>query len=725
MSPKIRAVLVKELRDLLRDRRTIFAAVVVPLLLWPVMMLGMSEVAQLAQARIEHEVYTVAIPPGMTEFFDIISKLPDTQQGDAAPASALEEDLGRPVPKPRARDAFQVPAQGKSSAPALAFRALDSADAEKALAAGEIQAAVSVPQEIEQLIEAQQPVKIEVRYDQAENRSREARDRVEKLLERYKQHVVDEHLKSRNLKREFLKPFTVALHNVAQATKVGGSVLGAILPLLFIMMIITGSIYPAIDLTAGEKERSTLETLVGMPVRPIELISGKFLAVAILALGNAGLNVASFAGTFLLLPNLQLANFQFPWAALPLTLLLLVPLALLFAGLLLAVASLAANQKEAQVYCLPVYLLPMLGMMVVTMPGIELGDGPLLLAPVINTALLIKELFLGHGKAWQIGFVFCSTCLYAAGTVAVAARFFAREEILFSSQNSLRLFLNRRFYKPAPHPKPGDALLLLALLFPISFYCQLALMKVLLDPVTGLSPAHFCVWILAPQYLLFLALPLAVAWYLKLDWKETFLWRRPALSAVLGGACLGTGAWLIAMQLSSWQSCFWPYPVQEMEVLEKPLALLSKSVPGLLLLIFLFGVTPALCEEHLFRGFLLQGLRGSGKVLALVSVGVIFGAYHFPMFRQPVVMLLGVVLAYVAWQSRSLLPGVVLHFCFNSMNFLGTALPGLDKAGESPGKPLPGVPLKYLLPALVLFAAGLWLVRRGANEGKRTESGWE
>lgn len=717
MSPKIRAVLVKELRDLLRDRRTIVAAVVVPLLLWPVMMLGMSEVAQIAQARLKREVYDVAIPPGMADFFNRLSKLPVPDED----LDEAEDKEAAAAPAPEAQDGVPQQAKRKTPAPALNFKPMADEDAEKALVASQIRAWVKIPPDIERLIAAQRPVKIDVQYDKAEDRSRQAATRIEKLFARYRQHVVDEHLKSLNLKREFLEPFAVALHNVAQAEKLGGSVLGAVLPLLFIMMIITGSIYPAIDMTAGEKERSTLETLVGMPVRPIEIISGKFLAVATLALGNAALNVASFAVTFLLLPGLKTANFQLPWSALPLTLLLLIPLALLFAGMLLAVASLAANQKEAQVYCLPIYLLPMLGMMVVTMPGIEL-EGPLLLAPVINTALLIKELFLGHGTAQQVAFVFFSTCFYAAGTVALAARVFAREEVLFSAQGSLRLFLKRRFFRASPYPKPGDALLVLALLFPINFYCQLALAKALLDPVAGLRPAQFSVLVLVPQYLLFLGLPLAAAWYLKLDLRRTFLWRKPELTGVLGAACLGCGSWLIAQQLVSWQSIFWEYTPGDMGALEKALVPLLETTPGKALMVFLIGLTPALCEEHLFRGFLLQGLRSSRKWVAVAGVGIIFGAYHFPLFKQPVVVLLGVTLAYVAWQTRSIWPGVLFHFLHNSLSLLAPPALGLELEKVAPSKPLPGVPLKFLLPAALLFAIGIWLVRRVRTEDAASAS---
>jgi len=163
--------------------------------------------------------------------------------------------------------------------------------------------------------------------------------------------------------------------------------------------------------------------------------------------------------------------------------------------------------------------------------------------------------------------------------------------------------------------------------------------------------------------------------------------------------------------LVSWQSLFWPYTPGDMGVLEKALRPLCESRSGVALLVFLIGVTPAICEEHLFRGFLLQGLRQSGKWAALLGAGLIFGAYHVPIFKQPVVMLLGVTLAYVAWQTRSIWPAVLFHFLHNSLGVLVSEPLGLSGEARR-GEPLPGVPLKYLLPAVGVFALGLWLIRR-------------
>lgn len=713
MSPKIRAVFFKELRDSLRDRRTVFATVVIPLVLYPVMLLLTAEVTQMAQAKLEKEIHTIAIPVGTTEFFEKkLGSLPaEEESSDNVDSRDGAKALKSMTPGPKAVKAT------------LTYAEMSPEAADKALTAGAVRAIVEMDPEFEAKVADLKPAKLDVKFDQAEQRSNDAANRIRTIFERYRKFVVNERLTRNGLGRQTLEPFAINIKNVAQPAKVGGSVMGSFLPLLFIMMIITGAIYPAIDMTAGEKERSTLETLIGAPVRPIEIISGKFLAVATMALGNATLNVGSFAMTFTMMPLAKMGGFEFPWAALPLTLLLLLPLALFFSGLLLAVASFAANQKEAQIYCLPIYLVPVLGMMVVMMPGIEL-EGPLLLTPVINTALLIKQLFLSHGTAQQVAFVFFSTCLYAAGAVAFAARIFAREEVLFSAQGSLRLFLSRKFFKPAAVPKPGDALVVAALLYPINFYFQGYLQKLLLDLETGFSTAGFALSVGLPIWLLFGALPCAIAWYLKADLKKTFQWRMPAPRALLGGLLLAAGSWLIVQEMAALQSRFWEYPI-DVDIVSNFLKNKSETIGGMLFLAFFIGVTPGICEEHFFRGYLQQGITRKDKWFSLITVGIIFGAFHSPFWKMPITATLGVAMAYVAYETASIWPGVIFHAVYNTMTVLMPAIltkAGVNLAGDDKTiKHTPDVPLQYLIPSIVLFIAGILLVR-GTRPKAETEN---
>jgi sodium transport system permease protein len=726
LPPKVRAVYIKELRDSLRDRRVIVASVLVPVLIYPIMMLGMAEVLQVTQDNLSRQKCTIAVPTGMQPFFDKLSTdyavndgledLPGLEPLHGLPHQAPPPPSVSPAPAPAATGTDTSTGEGftavalKGPLIPLTFIEKSAQDAEKALTSGEIQAYVVIAPDFEKKINNLEQPEIEIRVDQAEHRSIEAEERMKNLFEHFKKQTINERLKNRNLTTVFIKPFIFKTHDVAAPSKSSGAKI-SFLPLLFIMMIITGSIYPAIDMTAGEKERKTLETLIGAPARPLEIITGKFLAIATLALGNAALNVSSFATTFSVLVGKHSGQFQFPWQALPLTLLILVPLTLFFAALLLAVASFASNNKEAQVYCLPIYLVPVVGMAMTMMPGIEL-DGPLLLAPVVNVALLIKELFLGHGTAQQIVFVFFSTCLYAAGMVALAARVFAREEVLFSAQGSIRLFLNRKFFKPSPTPRPGDALLLAAMLFPINYHFQMQLGQLLLDESTRtFSTVNFALMVVLPQYLLFLGVPLLTAWYLKIDFKKTFQWRTPSARALLAAVCLAAGSGLIAQQLQAWQSLFWHHSPGDTAYLEKPIEALSKTGLGAAVLVFLMGLTPGICEEHFFRGFLQQGVLRSKKWAALIIVGLVFGAYHTPLFNQPVIMLMGVVLAYVACESKSIWPGVLFHFLHNSAQVLTSAATWRFTEMPKAGEPLPGVPLQILIPAVIVFAIGLLLVR--------------
>ena len=703
--PKVRAVFVKEMRDALRDRRTVFANFVIPLLLYPVILLLVAEATQIAKSKREKDTYVIAVEPA-SELAFVTQLIQDDETAQA------EKQAVPQTPTVAPEEGGFIAELEEEVPPRLAFQAHSHPEA--ALKNGQIQAVLRLSPDFAR--QAEQPgVKPEVlvEYDQAEHRSQDAMDQVHGLFERYQDRLIHERLEAHGLGQAFLKPFELKQpHNVAPAQKVGGSLLGGLLPIWFIMMIIAGALHPAIDLTAGEKERGTLETLISAPVRPLEVITGKFLTVAGLAVANAILNMVSFGLTLYVAGAGKLMNVQVPWTALPAALLLLMPLTLFFAALLLAVASLAASSKEAQVYCTPILLIPMLGMIVGTVPGIGL-EGPLTAVPVINTVLLIKELFLGHaGLASTCVFVFVSTCLYAAAAIALAVRVFAREEVLFQSHTSLRIFLQRRFLKPTPAPKAGDALLILSLIFPIWFYFSAALSHATVGQNQGATPEALALNLVLPQVLAILLLPLAVAWYLKVDLSRTFLWRMASARQLAAALCMGLSSWILVLQFMAWQSRIWPLP-QQVTGLEG----VMEQLP-LWAALALFALTPALCEEHLFRGFLLSGLRqdrASGKVWGILVSGLIFGAFHYSLYRQPVTSLLGFALGYLAWEARSLWPGMLYHLLYNGLVVAATPhfFPECNLATDGS---IPAPPVAWVAGALALFTLGLWLARSVKSE---------
>ncbi len=704
---KVRTVFVKEWRDSLRDRRTIFATIAVPVMMWPILTLFMSEAAHQAKKKMAAEEYVVAVYPQQFEkyFNQALKAVTDEAERKASSAKIskkLEKAEGAAEALPQSSDVSKL------------FVTFVS-DPHLALKEGRIDAVLTVPNNFGKYLKGEDleavslkdVPELEILYDRAERRSQIAVGLLGEGLRRIQAQLREQRLARKGLSEGYLTAFRIAAEkNVAPAAKVSGSRLGSILPALFILMAITGALTPAIDLTAGEKERSTLETLIAAPVQPLDVITGKFLTVAALAMLNAVLNVSSFALTYSAVGPAKLA-LQVPWSTLPATFLLLIPLTLFFSGLLVAVCSFASNYKEAQVYVLPIYIIPMLGLVMVIIPGIELS-GPLLILPVVNTSLLIKELFLGHeGLLEAYVFVFVSTCFYAAAAVAFAARVFAREEVLFASQGSLKLFLNRRSFVPQSLPRPADSLLVVALLFPANFYFSLLLTKVVAAGDGTFSSGSLAMLVILPQVVIFLGLPILAAWYLKLDRPKTFLWNWPRPRALLAGLLMGASSWIIALQFFYWQNLVWEFPRDpQFAQLEQVL----RNLPPVVVVV-LIALTPAICEEHVFRGFLLSGLRREkGKVWAVLLTAAIFAAFHLPLARQPLVFLLGMVIAHLAWESRCLWPGVLFHFLHNGLSALcaGYVMPA---ESADPVAAIYAPHMEYVIGAVILFGIGFLLSR--------------
>jgi membrane protease YdiL (CAAX protease family) len=215
-----------------------------------------------------------------------------------------------------------------------------------------------------------------------------------------------------------------------------------------------------------------------------------------------------------------------------------------------------------------------------------------------------------------------------------------------------------------------------------------------------LIPATVAIWGV------FMLIPLAATWYLKLEFKNTFQWRMPGFGAVAGAVLLGCGSFLIVQELVSWQSYFWP--TVELAPLSEAIQKFSLRWWGPPVLVLVMGFTPGICEEHFFRGFLQQGLTGKDKWKVFLTVGLIFGVFHCSLFKLPVLTMMGVALAYVAYETRSIWPGVIFHFLHNSLTL---TVIGKFTSQESNNSE-PSIPIQWLIPAVIMFVIGLLLVRR-------------
>lgn len=695
---RVTTVFLKELADVLRDRRTLIATIVVPVVLYPLLMLLSLQAVSIESAQVAVERIIVGV----------------RSDGDANRLRAvLDEEAAiessSAVPGPPG----QEPTETVDAAHQPLREHVDiiiTDDLRQAVLDRRIHVGVVLGEGVDG---ADEQLRVELFFQPESLRSQSAAARVRDMLGRIADARLTHRLDQLDITRTTITP--VVIEQTTLSTP--GSLLSLILPLVLVLMTITSAIYPAIDLTAGEHERGTLETLMVCPVPVLDLVVGKFLCITVIALLGATLNLLSVTATVYFgglgeLLGAASDGGGFPWAVIPVILLSLVPFAVLMSAVLIVVCSFARSFKEAQNYMTPVIIAVLLPALVASLPGARL-EGLMLVLPVGNMVLLVRELLsgapVGIGEA---GWVIASTCLYAIAAVVLAARVFGKEAVLFADSVSMASLLSRQAAKPRAMPPLSMAALYAAMLFPVWFYLQTLLQRTAegdlatLLRYTGLA-----------MPLLFVLVPLAMLWYWRIDIRRALALHRPRLRDVLAGVLLGICMWTVAHELFVLQQAVIPTPPQMLEMNE-PLVEALRSQP-LLMALLLIAVIPATCEELLFRGFLLNALRGStARWTAIILTAATFAMFHFFLFKFSTTFVLGIALGWLCWQSASIWPAIVAHALHNGLAALSARNPHWHAAlGIDTADPFAHLPLAVLAPAGALLLAAFFLARSPQDAG--------
>ncbi|MGH9779751.1 MAG: ABC transporter permease [Candidatus Acidiferrales bacterium] len=393
----------KELIDQLRDRRTVISMIVIPILIMPLLSIGLISVMVRLVKRAQQEGYTVMLLHA-ERATTLAEKIRATEGVRIVPPA---DDYVRQINDKKLRLAIEFP-------PGF----------EEQMTTGD----------------GDLPV-VKLYHFSGELRSQLALRTVQKAMQDYRQQVVEQHLQARNVPVTVLKPFEAKDENVAPPEKVSGAQLGGLIPYFIIILSLTGAMYPAMDLTAGEKERGTIETILASAVRRSELVLGKFLMVLTASVTTTLLALASFATTILFtagatggLPSGSGGSkelvFVISGKAVAVVFFMVLPLAVTFAAALLAIALLAKSYKEAQTYISPLMLIVILPAIFSLLPGVELNP-KLALIPILNVSLVSKEILSGSYPWGMIALIFASSCAYAAAALFVAVRTFQNESVLF------------------------------------------------------------------------------------------------------------------------------------------------------------------------------------------------------------------------------------------------------------------------------------------------------
>ena len=394
---KVKIIYSKEMLETLRDRRTLISTILVPIILFPLLMFGMSAVVVMMMKKTEAEATKIAVV------------------GEPYASSFLSTLL--------AGDDFQK---------------VEVADFRLALKEKQIHAALDFPPDFEQKLDRGENSRALIYYDGAEIRSSIAKEKLSSRLKDYQDSLVVFRLRERNVEESLLHPIDINSENLAPKEKMGGFMLGMFLPYVVVILAMVGAMYPAIDLTAGEKERGTLETILVTPVSRLDIATGKFFAVMtasvitiILATASMSISAGLGFGQMSQFGSEEIAFSIRPLAAI-LLLLLMLPLAALFSSVLLSVALFAKSYKEAQSYVSPLMFVVILPAMISFVPGIEL-NWALAFVPIVNISLAMREVLLGTFHWEQIALIFVSTVIYASFSIFVTKRLFEKESVLFRS----------------------------------------------------------------------------------------------------------------------------------------------------------------------------------------------------------------------------------------------------------------------------------------------------
>ncbi len=702
--PIVWTIFRKEITEALRDRLTLMVVIGLPILIYPLMILSLAKL-QKTQAQAEKaqasEVTIWGQPPsGLLDSLKRANPLSVAVWKGAPPTVRHDLQTGKLQPPPRLERTNQTTAASetntdadtKDRAPEEAESAL--LDGARAVLTGrEFGAVLILWPGFEQALVSDKLGQVSIYYDSVRPASRLARDRLVDALMAYRKDLVQAREEAHLLPAGFSQAVEIRSRNLAPTQRRAGQRLGMLLPFVLIMLSATGALYAAIDLTAGEKDRATMQTLLCAPIRSLEIVAGKFLAVWCISLISALANMASLGATVARM-SATAELLTLPLSSYLLAFALLLPATFMVTSFFLAVAVLARDAKDAGNFLGATLTLLLMPLVVAMTPGVELNSWTAFV-PLVNISLLIKALFLSEAKPDAVFLTLVSSVTYAMLAMLFAARAFGREQILLGGRASLRAVF-RPERKTGALPTPGLALASFAGILVLTFYASLLLKQ------SGLVTS-----LLVTQYGFFLLPVAALTSYLKFPLVRTFSLRAPSWRGWLAALLIGVSAWAA---IGGFVIRLLPPPESLVKALSKIVLLGDEQTPVWIAWLVV-AITPAICEELLFRGLILSALRRLGNWPALIISSLLFAVAHASIYRLLPTFFLGLLLGYVVLRTRSIASSMTIHALNNGIAVALARYPAL--AGWLHLNDATFVPWSVTWPALAVLAIALLMLKRG------------
>lgn len=688
-----------ELRMFLRDRRTIFWSVLLPLLVMPAFFFATTWAEGQRGKRIEaltfHYVVIGSEAERARELIRLGADAPPVEAENvpefvrqAAPAPKMQLEEKEPEGDPRVllekRELHFV--VETFSAAEVAEKKIEIAPAKKSEASPPGQAKPGAAQPSPAAPPAPLPL-VRLIFAEGWDYSRTAAgamaDRIDAALEIGRTKALAD--AGFAVGRQQVLPIAEE-RDLATAGQRTGFVLGKFALLWVLIFLLTGGSVIAADTIAGEKERGSLETLLTSAASRNDIVTAKMLLILAVGATVAFLQVATFAlyAWLKLLPLPESFAVELSAVAVLWLVLLMAPLAAIIAGVLLLVSAYSPSYKAFQQNFMPVMLISVWPGLVAALPGIELRSA-IVLVPVSNLSVAVREVLVGKIDWLMLPLAFLVSATAAVLLLRAASNALSAERLITSVEADAADFTG------GPALFERHALRFFAVMWVVLFLVT-ANVTWLSGSIERQLVFNFGVVFLGGSLL-------AIKRY-QLDWREAFA-LRPVKPIAWLAVAIGAPSFLVSgLAVAKLSEMFLPMPKGMLEAFGK--ALIPEDIGTLQMFLWL-AILPGIVEELTFRGVLLYGLRRRFHpvVLALV-VGLVFGLFHFALFRLASTAFLGAGLTAVTMLTGSVFPAMLWHALNNGLALLA-GMSGLDLLALDP----------WVYPAaVVLTALAFWILWR-------------
>jgi len=394
MNKLVSVILFKELKDMLRDKKTLIVSLLIPLLLMPLLSIVMGKAMNSAEVDVKTNTNIVMV-----------------DKGNSTLGKALKQDK------------------------AIKFE--EYSDGEAAVKNGKALLLIEIPKDFDMNITNGNMSDLRIFYDNTSQKSSIALSKITEMIDALSKQIVTTRLTKQNIDVKILTPINVSKASFQKEENAQGQILlGIMIPMFVLLYSATGTIAAATDLGAGEKERGTLEPLLTTKAGRQYILTGKLFAITIMGFL---VSICSMIGLVIAMkiPGGMFASgsssISLSYGSIALIGAITIITTMFFGALELGVSIYARSFKEAQTYLMPFSIVPLFaayGTMFMDAKNI-----PFLYfnIPMLNVSSVVKELTSGIYNYGHISITITWSVVYTVISILLARYMFNKESVIFRS----------------------------------------------------------------------------------------------------------------------------------------------------------------------------------------------------------------------------------------------------------------------------------------------------